>query len=84
VPHQAVLESPIGCPQQHAAGQRQVAVEPGVPQAAAVRLHIDHQEGLLLALGHRLQLQARAATGLGLGLGLEGHSGRQGASTLLT
>ena len=47
--------------QQHAAGDGEVAVEPGVPQAAAVCLHGQHLEARLVALGHRLQLQARAA-----------------------
>jgi hypothetical protein len=60
--HQAVLQAAAGGAHEDAAGDGQVAVEPGVPQAAAVRLHIHRQPRLRLAeLGDRLQLQARAA-----------------------
>lgn len=44
------------------AGDRQVSVKPGVPQAAAIRLHINCQEAGLDPLGVRLQLQTGAAT----------------------
>lgn len=58
--HQAVHQA-VALAQQGAAGYGEVAVEPGVPQAAAVRLHVQHAEAALGALGHRLQLQAGAA-----------------------
>lgn len=58
--HQAVHQA-VALAQQGAAGYRKIAVEPGVPQAATVRLHVQHAEAALGALGHRLQLQAGAA-----------------------
>lgn len=61
--HQTVLQAAAGGAHEDTAGDRQVAVEPGVPQAAAVRLHVHRQPVLRLAeLGDRLQLQARAAS----------------------
>ena len=59
--HQPVPEQAVAVAHEHAPGDGQVAVEPGVPQAAAVGLHVDHEEPRLDALGARLQLQAGAA-----------------------
>ena len=59
--HQPVPQQALAMAHKHPPGNRQVAVEPGVPQAAAVGLHVDHQEPRLNPLGAGLQLQAGAA-----------------------
>lgn len=59
-----------------AAGHRQVSVEPGVPDAAAVALHAHLQHALLRPLGARLHLQQEAAAGPGGGDGTGGVRGR--------
>ena len=46
-----------------ATSQGQVAVEPGLPEASAIWLHIHHVVACPRALAHWLQLQARAASG---------------------
>lgn len=82
VAHQFV-DKALSLAHEHSASDGQVAVEPCVPQAAAVGLHIDRQKAGLDSLGAGLQLQARAAQhrtlisppspcrGLGLHLGEE-------------
>ncbi len=62
--HQAVLLA-----DKDAAGDRQVAVEPRVPQAASIRLHVHRQEPSLDSLGVGFELQARAASHTNLKVG---------------
>ena len=59
--HQSVLEAAIRGAQQDAASQAQVPVEPGVPEAAPIRLNVQHHKAALLPFTHGLQLQTGAA-----------------------
>lgn len=61
LPHQAMGDL-LALLDQDAASNGKVPVEPRVPQATPIWLHIDHPEPWrLAALGLGLQLQARAA-----------------------
>mmetsp|Transcript_18083 Transcript_18083/g.31204 ORF Transcript_18083/g.31204 Transcript_18083/m.31204 type:complete len:267 (-) Transcript_18083:479-1279(-) len=57
---QSGVESAAGGPDDDAACEGQVSVEPSVPEAAAIELDIDLEEALLLEGRDRFRLQARA------------------------